>query len=388
MTMTDAAAYLLLTGRHASAAPYPPEAGFLRTEGDRLVTEAGQIWFGRGLTMFLLYARYLRGEDIRPQLAWCRQVGANYIRVFGPVPVPPWNPEWAFYQPLVLDGAKLRAFAGLVGESGLRLEWVPICGPTALEASRRYLEASFEALAGLWNVFVECTNEPGQGATYQGDLHALIDGLNRRGILTATGQAWLFPGQSAYSKAHWLDYGTVHTQRDGHYPHDGKECWEWRLGGEGAPGMPWLPGSGRAEWDDEPRRIDEIPQSIDDHLSHYATSGIFAGASLLHFDHGKFGLVPPAGGWQDRIIREVAQVWAFCPPFCSYGTYARGDWTTFPVVWRPEDSQVRHAYGMWHGEVGWFVNCLPVAGWRPVAKPGFQLVEAGPRPWIFKARRG
>src|SRR5262245_10484382 len=410
MTRTNSS--MLITANEGASGAWPPEVGPLKRDGKRLVDAAGRTWFGRGLTMFLLYARYLRGESIQRQLEWCREVGANYLRIFGPVPCPPWDQEWAFYQTLVLDQAKLRAFANALANVGLRMEWVPICGPWPLQSSRLYLDSSYSSIAGCWNAFIECTNEPGQSGTYHGDLHQLIDGIDRRGVLSATGAAWLLgpPNYDTYAKCHWLDYGTPHTQRDGHYAHDGKECLEWRDGGEGAPGQPNIPGSGCPEWDDEPRRIDENPTPalnpdkipgwgdmspaqqqewmLDEVLSHYATSGLFAGASLLHIDSGKFGLDPPPSGWQDRVCREVAKLWAWFPADTSYGQYSRPGFGPFPIEWQQDvDSLVNHAYCQWVGDVGYGVNCVPPAGRRPVAKSGFEIVEYGPRPFIFKARR-
>jgi len=53
-------------------------------EGHDLRTEDGR-WFMKGVTDFLLYKRFLDGEDIRPLLAERSAMGANCVRVIGMV---------------------------------------------------------------------------------------------------------------------------------------------------------------------------------------------------------------------------------------------------------------------------------------------------------------
>ena len=65
--------------------PFPPERGRLRVEGPRFYDANNEIWRWRGATQFLLFARYLNGENITPQLDWLVASGFNVIRVFGEV---------------------------------------------------------------------------------------------------------------------------------------------------------------------------------------------------------------------------------------------------------------------------------------------------------------
>jgi len=53
----------------ASSRPFPPEVGALVTNGTKFIRQDGTIFGWRGATWFLGYARYLRGEDVRPHLA-------------------------------------------------------------------------------------------------------------------------------------------------------------------------------------------------------------------------------------------------------------------------------------------------------------------------------
>src|SRR5262245_51019513 len=68
------------------ARPFPPEQGRLRIEGQRFYDAGHKPWRWRGATQFLLFARYLNGEDVSPQLDWLVDHGFNVLRVFGEVP--------------------------------------------------------------------------------------------------------------------------------------------------------------------------------------------------------------------------------------------------------------------------------------------------------------
>ncbi len=85
----------------------------------------------RGITDFLLFARYVNGEDIKPVLQDRVNVGANLVRVFGMLAS--WgNPSSSpadgiihFYPQEHADYvAKLRSFVDLLQSYGLRVEFV------------------------------------------------------------------------------------------------------------------------------------------------------------------------------------------------------------------------------------------------------------------------
>jgi hypothetical protein len=369
-----------------------PEQSHLVRSGGRVVDGKGDVWFGRGLTMFLLYARFLRGEDIRPQLVWARGVSASYLRVFGPVPVPPWRSEWTFYTKPTTEG--LGEFFDLLGSHGLRCEFVPVCSPWPIAVAQPYLRQCFALAGARWNVMIECTNEPGQTGTFHENLHDLIDPIERHGVLSATGVAYRLndrdaravlgiPRMQHFWQAHWLDYGTIHLPRDHGFATNAPALGNWR-DGEGE-----TEGSGRAAWDDEPYRVDEgrtFP-GLEDFVSHFAFAGICGGASLVHFDVGREANIPAAGSLEDRVIRETSRIWHFIPAIATTGRYVTGNSEDFPLEWKPEDSTVGYAGASWVGEVGWCVNSLPPAGWKAKPKPGITIVDEGPRSWILKVRR-
>jgi hypothetical protein len=392
------AAYLSLTS--TSGAP-SVDLRPLGRHGKFFREDSGAVWFGRGLTMFMLHARFHRGEDIGPQCRWARSVGANYLRVFGPVPVPPWRDSWRFYSlPDPSLFSDLSAFCEDVGSFGLRVEFVPVCGPWSMADAKRLLRAAYEQVQGKPNVFIEWTNEPGQPGTFSGNLHTLGDGCNRHGILSATGvevmpsdwkaqQMLGLPHAQHFHQIHWLDYGTDHlndTQLN-RYGRLSKSLKEIRDGDTDNTGQP-MQGSGCPEWNDEGARVDDgdAYPDLETHVANTAIACLFGGSSLIHYGAGREANLPSSGGLEERVIKECARVWNFIPPEATEGSYTRGDFADFPIYWTPTDSTIGQSYGTWRGSEGWAVNPLPRQGWQAVAKPGI-TIQAGPRPWILYAQR-
>src|SRR5262245_44272309 len=339
-------------------AHFPPEIGWLIRDGKYLSDGNVKVWRGRGITAFMLYARYARGEDISPFLNYAQDIGANYLRVFGPVQVPPWGQEWADYShpsPQLFN--ELGSFLSVLAQRGFRCEFVPLCMPMDEQTASEMLAAVYAC--ANWNLMVEWTNEPGQGATYSNNLHH-FDGIERFSVPSATGISWLLPDgisqqligiphNQHFWQVHWLDYGTPHLNDTTHnrYGRVSKGLKEWRDGDVEISAE----GSFCAEWNDEACRVDDTDTypDLETHVSNTAIACLFGGASLIHFNNGKIALPPVPGGLEDQVIREASKVWAFIPPIAQTGQYTRGDWSDFPLVWTPADSTVQHAYCMWVG---------------------------------------
>jgi hypothetical protein len=94
----------------------------LRVDGYYLATSDGARWFAKGMTEFLLYMRFLNGEDIRPVLAECQALGCNIVRVFGMVT---WGPLLPRDHPDYYD--RIPAFLDLLAEYRLRCYWTVFC---------------------------------------------------------------------------------------------------------------------------------------------------------------------------------------------------------------------------------------------------------------------
>ena len=101
--------------------PFRYELGKV-TAREKFFWNNGDRWYMRGATMFMLFARYLRGEDITPQFEWLRRNGFNTARVLGPVD---WGGEWSFYNKFN-DWNRLHEFFALAYNHGLRVLWCPI----------------------------------------------------------------------------------------------------------------------------------------------------------------------------------------------------------------------------------------------------------------------
>src|SRR5580765_1763114 len=111
-----------------SRRPFPPETGRLRVEGRAFFDADNKVWRWRGASQFLLFARYLNGEDISPQLDWLVDRGFNVLRLFGEVPAG-FHPEdygiTNYERPFERPDfdAKLHAFFQLLADRGLRCEY-------------------------------------------------------------------------------------------------------------------------------------------------------------------------------------------------------------------------------------------------------------------------
>lgn len=94
-----------------SVAPLSP----IRPDGMYLQNDEGR-WFAKGCTDFLLYKRFLDGEDITPILQERADLGANILRVFGMVDsFSHWHPQEygeRYY-------TQLQAFCALLAGYGL-----------------------------------------------------------------------------------------------------------------------------------------------------------------------------------------------------------------------------------------------------------------------------
>ena len=166
-----------------------PEQGRLRIEGRHFYDQNQKIWRWRGATQFLLFARYLNGENITPQLDWLVARGFNVLRVFGEVPsgfradqVGITNYERPFARPDF--EARLHAFFALLESRGLRCEYTVLTYWDASDVMRAHVQRVFDVAASHWNVFVEVANEPENNNI---DPVAVMKGVNRRGVLSAYG---------------------------------------------------------------------------------------------------------------------------------------------------------------------------------------------------------
>lgn len=115
--LNELRAALSIPTQEPACAPLEP----LTIRDFRFWDATGQPWIWKGCTDFLLYQRFLEGEDIRPILLDRRYVGANLLRVLGMC-----HNIARFYPRDYGDRyfTALPEFCALLGRYGFRCEFV------------------------------------------------------------------------------------------------------------------------------------------------------------------------------------------------------------------------------------------------------------------------
>jgi hypothetical protein len=142
--------------------PVPPvqtfESGAVTSSGS-IFFNNGRQWQYRGVTSFLLFQRYLNGENIGGHLDIYQQAGANTVRVFGMVGYSNFLPQ--SYGERYFSG--LSAFVDEVAGHQMRVEFVIFADAQTIipivKDQQAHAQRVYDVLAGKWNVFVELANE-------------------------------------------------------------------------------------------------------------------------------------------------------------------------------------------------------------------------------------
>lgn len=383
--------------------PFTPESGRLRIEGRRFYDADNQVWRWRGATQFLLFARYLNGEDISPQLDWLVDRGFNVLRVFGEVPGGFRSDEYGisnYERPFERPDfdTKLGAFFQLLADRGLRCEYTVLTYAAATDIMRAHVQRVYDIAASRWNVFVEVANEPENNRI---DPVAVMQGVDRHGVLSAYG---IDPGRA--SRDTWkaqvrvLDYGTAHDlQRDlEHSPHNTKAAMEMQnvLGvpfindepiGAIDPGHPRFAQSGPETWGHVggggARTVNR-----DLFISAAAIAYMYSAGYTFHFQDGLEGRVPgPGEAVQDGVATALREVAKFLPNDLQSGTLVEPGAGDFGLAWKNDphaESRVDHAYGIVVGNRQWVVVPRPAPGWSPTPANGWRIDAVGPVPYLLR----
>ena len=377
----------------AESRPFPPERGRLRVEGSRFYDANNEIWRWRGATQFLLFARYLNGENIAPQLDWLVARGFNVIRVFGEVPAGfgaaqygITNYERPFERPDF--DARLHAFFTLLEDRGLRCEYTVLTYWDRSDVMRAHVQRVFDAAASHWNVFVEVANEPEHN---QIDAVAVMQGVNRRGVLSAYG---LDParagGPGSWKGFPVLDYGTTHDlQRDlENSPRNTRPAAEMQnaLGvpfvndepiGAIDPGHAQFKQTGPGTWGGihggGARTVDR-----DVFVSAAAIAYMYSAGYTFHFQDGVEGRTPaPGHKVQDSVALALRDVATFLPNDLQRGTAVESGRGDFGLA-------SGSGYGVIAGNQQWVVVPRPPANWSAAPADGWRIAAVGPVPYVLK----
>ncbi len=362
--------------------PFPAERGRLRVEGTLFRDQSGAVWSWRGYSWFLGFARFLRGEDVTPQIQWMQAHGVNVARVFGHVGWSGWEDYQRPWTRPDFD-QRLHAFLTRMADAGLRVEYVGLADRSmSIEEQRAYIQRLFDIARTHWNVFVEVANEP---AVHRIDTAAILRGVNRYDVLTAYGDYPVKGNPGIGFDIPTLDYVTVHVPRErNQYARNSKDQLEFKdalrrpvVGDE-----PF--GIGEEDRDGSGARTTNLEETV----SHFAIGHLFSAGMTLHSQAGLEGRVPGAGEpIQRRIADAIARTWRFIPPEAQQGLYSAPHVGNFPVQWSVRDSRIGHAYASILGTRAWVVNTAPRQGWRVIGINGWQLHALGPLPSVAQLQK-
>jgi hypothetical protein len=371
-----------------------PESGPLSAGHNVFTDAAGKVWSYRGATMFLLFARWLSGEDISPQLGWCQNLGVNTLRVLGMVG---WAGQ-AFGPSTPGFWEQLVPFIDRIASAALRVEFTVFADAQIVMPSqgqqRDHLRRVVDTIGGKWNVLIEVCNEPWQNGCTPS---AIWSPTQARPCPMAYGDYTLTATQG--SDGVWrgslpvLSYVTVHTPRDADsWSRKAKDLSEYRDGaGDGSSeAAAAYPGCHLAPVGDEPmgaaeaqhlagKQRSNIPE---DFFWYHANAHLNGAGSTFHSDAGLQAIVPPAGGDQQACAEAAALAWAHIEPEYQTGRYTRGGLSDCPLVWEPQffPEQTSRIYARVLGDRAVAVAIKPNVGWTPKAAPGWRITSTvGPQ---------
>lgn len=324
------------TGSGGTANFRPPitgtvEHGGITVDGKVFRDDQGNMWSWRGVSLFLLQARMMRGENILPEIAWMDSIGANVARVFGRVPVPGWEDQPDYHTPEDRPefAKELHAFFTFMAGQNKRVEYVPITSNGDMNYMRRIVQQAFDIAADHPNVFIEVANEPeAQGNI---DTVGIMQGINTRGVIYALGNYIVNNqgdgGAGDMPRGHYI---TCHTDRGSEWPRKSHDALYYRdeLGVGGCPVILDEP-IGAAEVE-VPGRRSATP---DDFLAYFGSGRLWAAGSTYHCDKGVRGFAPNA---QDSPVQlaigvVVGEAWAAIPNEAQVGSYQRCGGGAFPI---------------------------------------------------------
>jgi hypothetical protein len=396
----------LLFGGRKTASGGGAEAGAIVAGRDYFTDQAGTPWSYQGCTAFLLYYRWLLGEDIGPFCDWAANLGANVLRVLGMVY---WQDKGQMFGPTLNDNwwPELAPFLDYLAGRGLRVEFTVFADTQHMmpdpQQQRVHLRRVVDEVGNRWNVVIEVCNEPWQNGV---DPPAIFGAGEPRACPMAYGVYDFTVTQRAdglwIATLPVLDYVTVHNSRDPDaWSRKAKDNAEMRDGsGDGsAENAPLWDGCHIPPVGDEPmgaaeadqlagRQRSNIPQ---DHFWYHANARINGAGSTFHSDNGLQAELPPKGGDQQKCGDATALAWASIEPEYQTGDYTRSGLTNCPLVFNAAQfpEQTSRIYARLLGDRAVAVAIKPTADWTPAAAPGWRIVSTvGPQASLVHLERG
>lgn len=115
-----------ITGNRDEPVTLEPKSGGRFSVQGTQILRGGKPWFGKGASFFIGYERFLRGEDLRPQLDQLKGWGANCVDVWASyVNVATWEGRPPFHIGLIPGGLnRIEEFHALLAEYEMAAIWV------------------------------------------------------------------------------------------------------------------------------------------------------------------------------------------------------------------------------------------------------------------------
>lgn len=339
--------------------PYPapqPGSGNLRIAGKYFRKPDGSLYRWRSASDFLLYKRYLDGEDITPICANRTGTGATMVRVFGMWPNPPIFDPAAY--PLYLTS--LPTFAQTLAGLGLDLEFTVFAGAQDFETTnsfgeqKDFLQQVRDALLNEPNAVIELANEAWQNGV-EPALHAPVSG-----ILGTSGSAF----DGGPNLPPW-DWGTLHPPRDAEWFRKAKDAFEYAE----VLGRPCIP--------DEPMGAYEIaiPGRRDTDPNHFywfaAIAMLLGAGATFHSEDGIFSRVWAAT--QQACASAFYSAINAVPEAVMGGTYTRSGLADLPIQYNNDALRI---YARYTAHDACCVVAAPTAGYTLVAINGWTVVSS------------
>ncbi len=349
----------LLPAKKKDTGLFPPEQGRLHVNGMTFRREDGSLHQWRGISCFLLFLRYCRGEDITPDLRWMRAFGFNTPRIFGPLP---WK-ETPDYRIESFDFVKFDGFLSLLESYGLRCNFSVGHYPGV---NWKKFDAVIDDIArGHWCLLKERVNEPRVGPKPD----PIRDFPTQNGqVPTSFGWYESFYNEPTSIIPPVLDFGTIHITRDSAWHRKARHAQEIQA----KTGRPWI--------SDEPAKVVEpgfnYPGGKNDPAKtpielcwHAAVCELWTAGFTYHCEEGKWGRVPTPGMLQHTCAERLRDdVFLKIDAHWQTGDYNGSHMTrTSPVDFIPDI----WAYSSLHEHEALSVRCATIPlkainGWRIV----------------------
>jgi len=358
----------LLWAAAASGSAQGPESGLIHIDGTLFRDQHNKLWQWRGVTDFLLFWKFLTGQDITEIVNERIGLGFNTFRVLG---MNSWPESPNFFPQAHGDYySRLSAFADLLASKGMRFELTVFADAQVVMTNAAEQDAHaarvIDTLNGKWNVFIEWVNEPFQNIPGGGqrayDIGKRFQGTTR--LLAASGD---------YSDPPLtLDYLTIHTDRGAEWPRKSKDAieyqWAFHILAIGDEPM------GAAEFNQPGRRSNNVSDFGD-------AAGVFAlqtNGATFHSEEGLFS--KHFGPTVTACARAWIQSMTVIGSVPQTGQYTAGHLGNCPF--EHDDAFALRTFAQILGGEAWVVVVRPTASWTPRLKNGWRI-ENNPAPHIY-----